>query len=52
MLIAAYGNKEGKGMLRAKKKLAFTHSLTNFKIQKHYQSRPRSSGVYSRDNLP
>ena len=27
-------------------------SLTNFEIQKHYQSEPRFNGVYSRDNLP
>ena len=27
------------------------HSLTNFEIQKYYQNKPRSNGVYSRDNL-
>ena len=27
------------------------HPLTNFQIQKYYQSEPRFSGVYSRDNL-
>ena len=29
-----------------------SHSLTNFKIQKHYQNEPRFNGIYSRDNLP
>ena len=28
------------------------HPLTNFKIQKYYQNKPRINGVYSRDNLP
>ena len=28
------------------------HPLTNFEIQKYYQSEPRFNGVYSRDNLP
>ena len=28
------------------------HPLTNFEIQKYYQSEPRSNGVYSRNNLP
>ena len=27
------------------------HSLTNFEIQKYYQSEPRFNDVYSRDNL-
>ena len=27
------------------------HALTNFEIQKHYQSEPRFNSVYSRDNL-
>ena len=27
------------------------HPLTNFEIQKYYQSEPRFNGVYSRDNL-
>ena len=27
-------------------------SLTNFEIQKYYQTEPRFHGVYSRDNLP
>ena len=27
------------------------HHLTNFEIQKYYQSEPRFNGVYSRDNL-
>ena len=28
------------------------YPLTNFEIQKYYQSEPRFNGVYSRDNLP
>ena len=28
------------------------HPLTNFEIQKYYQSESRFDGVYSRDNLP
>ena len=28
------------------------HSLTNFKIQKYYQSETKFNGVYSRNNLP
>ena len=28
------------------------HPLTNFKIQKYYQNKPRFNGVYSRDNRP
>ena len=28
------------------------HPLTNFEIQKYYQSEPRFNGVYFRDNLP
>ena len=28
------------------------HPLTNFKIQKYYQNKPRINGVYSRDNFP
>ena len=28
------------------------HSLTNFKIQKHYQNEPRFNRVSSRDDLP
>ena len=27
------------------------HFLTNFEIQRYYQSDPRFNGVYSRDNL-
>ena len=27
------------------------HLLTNFEIQRYYQSDPRFNGVYSRDNL-
>ena len=46
-----YGSK-GKGISRAdygsKKKI---ESTTSFKIQKHYQNKPRFNGVYSRDNL-
>ena len=60
---AGYGNKEGKGILRAgyrstikKFFLIPPHPLTNFeiiiKILKHYQNEPRFNGVYSRDNLP
>ena len=28
------------------------HPLTNFEIQKYYQTEPRFNGVYSRENLP
>ena len=28
------------------------HPLTNFEIQKHYQSEPKFNSVYSRNNLP
>ena len=28
------------------------HSLTNFEVQKYYQSEPKFNGVYSRNNLP
>ena len=28
------------------------HSLTNFEVQKYYQSEPKFNGVYSRKNLP
>ena len=28
------------------------HSLTNFEIQKYYQNKHKSNGVYSRNNLP
>ena len=28
------------------------HPLTNFEIQKYYQSKPRFNDVYSGDNLP
>ena len=28
------------------------HPLTNFEIQRYYQSETRFNGVYSRDNLP
>ena len=28
------------------------HLLTNFKIQKYYQNKPKFNGVYSRNNLP
>ena len=28
------------------------HPLTNFKIQKHYQNKPKFNGVYWRTNLP
>ena len=61
ILRAGYGNKEGKEMLGAgygskdfqfKKLFNYTHSLTNFEIQKYYQDEPRFNGVYSRDNLP
>ena len=27
------------------------HPLTSFEIQKYYKNKPRSNGVYSRDNL-
>ena len=28
------------------------HSLTNFEIQKYYQSEPKFNGAYPRNNLP
>ena len=28
------------------------HPLNNFEIQKYYQSEPKFTGVYSRNNLP
>ena len=28
------------------------HPLTNFEIQKYYENKPRSNGVFSRNNLP
>ena len=28
------------------------HPLTNFEIQKYYQSEPKFHGAYSRNNLP
>ena len=28
------------------------HPLTNFEIQKYYQSEPKYNGDYSRNNLP
>ena len=27
------------------------HSLTNFKIQKYHQNKPKFNGIYSRNNL-
>ena len=33
------------------KKLMPPHPLTNFEIQKYYQSEPKFNGVYSEDNL-
>ena len=32
--------------------LILPHPLTNFEIQKFYQSEPRFNSVFSRDNLP
>ena len=29
-----------------------SHPLIHFEIQKYYQNKPRSNGVYSRNNLP
>ena len=28
------------------------HSLTNFELEKYYETEPRFNGVYSRKNLP
>ena len=28
------------------------HTLTNFRIQKYYQNKPKFNDVYSRNNLP
>ena len=49
---AGYGNKQGKGILRAHhgSKIA-THSSRNIETQNYYQEEPRFNGVYSRDNL-
>ena len=60
ILRAGYGNKEGKGMLRTGyeskdlflKTLIPSHPLTNFRMQKYYQTEPRFNGVYSSDTLP
>ena len=32
--------------------LMLSHSLTNFEIQRSYQSQPKFNGVFSRNNLP
>ena len=32
--------------------LMSSHPLTNFQIQKYYESEPRFNGVYSRNNEP
>ena len=32
--------------------LMWSHPLTNFEIQKYYQTDPRFNGVFSRNNLP
>ena len=32
--------------------LITSHSLTNFEIEKYYQSEPKFNGVYLRNNLP
>ena len=29
-----------------------SHPLTNYKIQRYYQNKPKSSGVYSRNSIP
>ena len=42
-----------KGVMRANFRiLMLPHPLTNFEIQKYYQSKPKFNGVYSRNNLP
>ena len=28
------------------------HPLTNFELEKYYETEPRFNGVYSRNNLP
>ena len=33
-------------------KKVLPHTLTNFKIQRHYQNESRFNGVHSRDNIP
>ena len=47
MIRAGYGS-QGSSI---KKKFNFSHSLTNFEIQKYYQNEPRFNGIYSRDNV-
>ena len=55
---AGCGNKKGKGIVRAgygKKKKGFLmppHPLTNFELERVYQSESRFNGAFSRNNLP
>ena len=54
---AGCGNKKGKGIVRAGygKKIRFLmppHPLTNFELERVYQSESRFNGVFSRNNLP
>ena len=55
MLRAGYGNKEGKGILRAdyrnKKFFNFASYFNILWIQKYYKNESRFNRVYSRDNL-
>ena len=41
-----------KAQLVLVKSLMLPHPLKNFKIQKYYQNKPKTNGVYSRFNLP
>ena len=46
-------NRAGEGIVTASygnKKKMLPHPLTDFEVQKYYQNKPRSNGVYSRDN--
>ena len=48
-------NRAGEGIVTASygnKKKMLPHPLTDFEVQKYYQNKPRSNGVYSRDNQP
>ena len=50
----SYGNKKGRKVTTKRQDDGFLmppHPLTNFEIQKYYQSEPRFNGAYSRDNL-
>ena len=56
---AGYENKQGEGIVRVgygssikKNALIPPHPLTNFEMQKYYETESRFNDVYSRNNLP